>query len=327
MSNSEAVLLARLGAMGDIIHTLPAAASLKQSFPDKRLIWIVKPKWMPLLSGNPFIDELVPFGWHNAQEVFASWRRIRRIKPVLAFDFQGLVQSAVLARASRPAELWGFDRSVARERASSVFYSKAIRVAGPHRVQRNLQLAHAAGARRLTDEAWLPAGREEGNLPTSPFVLTAPFAGWAGKQWPLERYEELATLLANEGITLVANVSEEQAEELSRFRNLCVHTSSIAGLIAAIRRATAVVGVDSGPLHIAAALKKPGVAIFGPTDPAATGPYGGSITVIRTPGTATTYNRHSTIHKSMMDISATEVFKLLMGSLEKKQNFVATRNV
>ncbi len=86
----SSILMIRLGAMGDIIHALPAAATLKQSFPDRKTVWLVSPRWIPLLEGNPFIDELMPFnraGWH-------SWRRLRGIRPDLAIDFQGLVQSA-----------------------------------------------------------------------------------------------------------------------------------------------------------------------------------------------------------------------------------------
>ncbi len=312
----ESILVLRLGAMGDIVHALPAAASLKQSFPHRKLVWVVKPRWIPLLEGNPYIDELLALPDGRLRLLGEGRRKLSEVRPVLAFDFQGLLQSALLGKLSKPAEFFGFDESVARERFASRFYTQAVKVTGPHRIQRNLQLVRAAGALRVTEEAWLPLGQEEGALPRSPFILASPFAGWAGKQWPLECYAQLAHLLHREGVPLVVNISEEQAAQVSHLENIQVHTSSIAGLLHATRRASAVVGVDSGPLHVAAALHKPGVAIFGPTDPAATGPYGQSMQVLRTARAETTYDRRKQIEASMRAITAPEVFLAVMHTLE-----------
>ncbi|MDQ2774088.1 MAG: glycosyltransferase family 9 protein [Acidobacteriota bacterium] len=317
MIQKESILIVRLGAMGDIVHALPAAASLKLSFPDRKLVWVVRPKWMPLLEGNPFIDELVPFDKQGIASIIASCKRVRGIQPTLAFDFQGLIQSALIGRLSRPRQFWGFDKSIAREWPAPLFYTSTGGPSGPHRVERNLQLAQAAGARTLTDKAWLPVGFAEGVLPSGPFVLTSPLAGWVGKQWPLQHYEQLAKLLSKEGVALVANTAVNQAPVLTGLENLHVHASSIPGLLHATRNAVAVVGVDSGPLHMAAALQKPGVAIFGPTDPAANGPYGDSISVLRAGNVTTTYQRHSRIHPSMKEISAEQVFNSLMRSIDR----------
>ena len=182
-------------------------------------------------------------------------------------------------------------------------------------VERNLQLIAAAGASKLSDEAWIPPGRSEGHLPSGPFVLTSPFAGWAGKQWPIENYDALGQLLAREGFELVVNVPADRAQEVAQFKHISVHTSSIAGLIDATRRAAAVAGLDSGPLHLAAALRKPGVALFGPTDPRLTGPYGGTIAVIRSDDVETTYKRHASVHASMRVITPQRVAQVLLHSL------------
>lgn len=101
------------------------------------------------------------------------------------------------------------------------------------------------------------------------------------------------------------------AELLSKIRGAHVHLSGIAGLIHATRRAQAVIGVDSGPLHLAAALSKPGVAIYGPTDPQRNGPYGGTIKVLRSGGVATSYKRADATHDSMRAISPEEVLEAL----------------
>ncbi len=312
------ILVIRMSAMGDIIHALPAVASLKKSFPTRSLAWVVAPKWMPLLEGNPCIDELVPFERNGVRALKRSWSRVRSMRPEMAIDFQGLIQSALTGRAARPKVFYGFDASVAREPFASVFYTHRIAAPGPHRIERNVQLVQAAGASELTQDAWLPEGRDEGALPSSPFVLTSPFAGWMSKQWPLKNYEALGERLGREGLELVANVPEERAGELRSLKHVRVHTSSIAGLIAATRRATAVLGVDSGPLHLAAALHKQGVALFGPTDPERTGPYGGSMTVLRAANTATTYARHGNMHPSMQAITVEQVTRALLRSMERR---------
>lgn len=301
------ILAIRLSALGDIIHALPAIGSLKRSFPHSRLSLLIAPRWLPLVEGNPSIDEVV---YPRLPNVF-------RLRPNLAFDFQGLLKSALLGRLARPGQLFGFDKSVAREPLASALYSRRIAVSGPHRIERNLQLIAAAGASKLSDEAWIPPGRPEGDLPSCPFVLTNPFAGWAGKQWPIENYDSLGQLLSAEGFTLVANVAQHQAPLLAGFPHVHVHTSPIAGLIEATRRAAAIVGVDSGPVHLAAALRKPGVALYGPTDPRLTGPYGGTIHVIRPRDVETTYKRHGSVHASMRVITPHQVAEALLRSLAK----------
>jgi heptosyltransferase-1 len=299
--------------MGDILHALPAVASLKLSFPDKKLAWLVGRRWRDLLAGNPFIDEIVSFD-RSAIDAFWNLRReLRLLRPELVIDFQGLLQSALAGRMAGASRFLGFDKAVAREPLASRLYTDRIHVTGPHRIERNLQLVKAAGAKHLTEESWIPEGAPEGTLPSGPYVLASPFAGWQSKQWPLEMYEDLGQLLRTEGLDLVINIPNERAKE--SFRDVLVHPSSLSGLIHATRQATAVVGVDSGPLHLAAALKKPGVAIFGPTDPAQTGPFKSSMVVLRQENAPTTYKREKQIHASMAGISVEEVAVALINSL------------
>jgi heptosyltransferase-1 len=309
------ILVIRLGAMGDIIHALPAAASLKLSFPKQKLYWLVAQKWMPLLEGNPYVDETISLDRQSATGVWHYRRRLHELRPDLAIDFQGLLKSAIAGRHARPQAFFGLDRFVAREPFASLLYTHRVPVRGPHRVQRNLQLVAAAGAHAQTDEAWIPLGRPQGELPAGPFVLASPFAGWASKQWPIESYGVLAEILEKEGLKLVLNVSEHQAAHLPSMSHVRVHSSSLPGLIDATRRASAVIGVDSGPLHLAAALGKPGVALFGPTDPVQTGPYKSNMAVLRAPGTHTTYKRRRQIHASMVEISVEQVADALLQSL------------
>lgn len=306
------ILLIRLGAMGDIIHALPAAAALG-SAPHTHLTWLVEPKWRSLLEGSGAANQLLEL---NRRDLLPSLRALREKSFHLIIDLQGLIKSALAAFASRSPRRLGYAYPQLREKPAGVFYTQRILTTSPHIVDRHLEIARAAGAPSLPARFPLPDGAPEGDLPSQPFVLANPHAGWISKQWPLQRYAELARLLdAQLRMPLVLNCSPAGAPQLKSIPGVHLHVSSLAGLIHATRRATAVVGVDSGPLHLAAALGLPGVAIFGPTDPARNGPYGQSIAVLRSPTAATTYKRIPETLPCMQNISATRVFELLQSKL------------
>ena len=301
------ILVVRLGSMGDVIHALPAVASLKHSFPHSRLSWVIKPRWAPLLEGNPYVDEIIPF-IRSAREILATRRLLRRERYELAVDLQGLIQSALVAACAKADKIVGLARSQARESFATMFYSSTVRTTAVHRVDRYLELAAAAGASNLLRTFPLPLGKPEGTLPEGPFVLACPLAGWGSKQWPLDYFAELAGRLK---LPLVVNGPPDAAEVLGRIEGAHVHLSGIQGLIDATRRAHAIVGVDSGPVHLAAALGKPGVAIYGPTDPASHGPYGGTLQVLRSSTAITSYKRRAADPGSMRAVTAAEVLEAL----------------
>jgi len=313
------ILAVRLGAMGDILHALPAVASLKSSFPGSRVTWLVEPKWAALLEGNPFVDCVLLFHRGSVQEWIRNWRMLRAERFDLAVDFQGLIKSAIAASVSHADRLFGFHSAELRERPAALFYSNRIASRLPHVVEKNLELAAAAGASSLLRTFAVPPGRAEGALPESGFVLASPLAGWPSKQWPLEYYGRVGQRLDRElGVPLVLNVPPGMEHSGSAIPGTRLHVSSVAGLIDATRRASAVIGVDSGPLHLAAALGKPGVAVFGPTDPARNGPYGGSIAVLRSPRAVTSYKRAREIDASMREIDPDRVFEALKAQLTRR---------
>jgi len=305
----QRILIVRLGAMGDIIHSLPGAASLKRSFPHARITWVVERNWAPLLEGNGLVDRLVFFRRGEP----GSWKRTKdelRAEPYdLAVDFQGLAKSALIAQFARPERIVGFGPGVVRERAAGLFYSTRVPSSAVHVVDQALDLAAGAGATNLTRSFPLPPGAPEGKLPDGPFALASPLAGWTSKQWPLEHYERLGAILRDRlGLPLVLNGAPGAVPDVP---GTLRHESGIPGLIDATRRATVVVGVDSGPLHLAAALNKSGAAIHGPTDPVRNGPYGGDLQVFRMPGVRTTHRRGLTIDPSMRAITPEQVFAAL----------------
>ncbi len=308
------ILVVRLGAMGDIVHALPAVSSLRAAG-DVRIAWIVKPQFRELLEGGGIADEVLEFRRGGLGPLLDSLRGLRRKPFDCAVDFQGLIQSALVARLSGARRVLGFDSALLRERAAGLFYHERVNTDCVHVVEMNLDLAAAAGAPRRLLEFPLPEGREEGELPRGPFLLASPFAGWGSKQWPLEHWLALAALVRSElDLPLVFNVSPSQAAALSGqsgVSGVSVHVSSISGLIHATRRAAAVIGVDSGPLHLAAALDRPGAAIYGPTDPLRNGPCSSRIRVLRHPSARTSYRRGAAPGPEMLAIQPRDVLAAL----------------
>ncbi len=298
--------MVRFGAMGDILHAVPAVMSLRRRWPAAEIAWVLEPRWMPLLAGTAIADHLLPLNRRSAASAWIALKWLRRWRPDVAIDFQGLLKSAATAWLSGANTRIGFAAEALREREAGVFYSAAVSPASAHVVERNLELA--GGDRQGTWSG--PQGFPEGSLPTGAFVLCAPFAGWKSKQWPVDRYAQIGEQLMKQyGLPLVMNVMP--GAELPQSEFLWRHESGMEGLIDATRRARAIIGLDSGPMHLAAALNKPGVALFGPTDPARNGPYGGTVRVLRTAGAATNYKREDAIAVSMTRLEAGEVLSAL----------------
>ena len=179
------ILVVRLGSMGDILHALPAVALMRLTWPESVIEWVVHPKWKDLFEGNPLTIRPIYLDRRSAASRREAFRRLRAERYSFAVDFQGLIQSAIVSRVARRDAVFGFHRSLLRERLSAWFYSHTVNTSCAHVVDRNMALALAAGARPGPVEFPLPHGSPEGQLPAR-FALAAPLAGWTSKQWPLE---------------------------------------------------------------------------------------------------------------------------------------------
>ena len=323
----QRILLVRFGAMGDIIQTLPAVADLRQGLPDIEVVWAVDRRWWELLEGNPHVDELVDLPLRQLlnpractnEGVGETLMRLRAKRFDLALDMQGLLKSAAVAAACNAKAVAGLSHHLLREPHAALLYDRRIEASSVHVVDRYRELAQQATGQQPRKACFsLPPGEPKGDLPER-FVLTSPLAGWGAKQWPQERYSALAERLWGENrVPLVVDCGPGQEAYARAIRiavpdgAVLVHRSTISQLIGATRRATAVLGVDSGPLHMAAALGRPGVAIFGPTDPVRNGPYGSSIAVLRMADAETTYKRSPDPSPSMQAWSAEAVYRKLV---------------
>jgi len=317
-------LIVRLGSLGDIIHTLPAAAALRDSFPDAQIDWVVESKWSAILEGNSDLSRVICLERGRASGVVAAVTSLRSAKYTGAIDFQSLYKSALLAFASGASERLGFDREYAREGLATIFYTRRIHPTGTHKVEHNLALAVAAGAAmpkvaRFTlpamaeAEEW--ADRKLAGLEAKGFYVLSPGGGWRSKCWPAERYgdlhREISSQLGLQGIVSFGPGEENLADEVvaaSGLRAPIPLEMDLPHLMAALRRAEFLVAADTGPLHLASALGTPVVGLFGPTDPARNGPYGKpSIVVRKAEAGETTYKRGASYSPAMMRIEVSDV--------------------
>jgi len=349
-SRIERLLIVRLSAMGDVIHTLPAAQALRNAFPDAMIGWLIEERWAELLCApgfplrgprapqRPLVDwvhtvRLRQWGkslasFTTAQQIAKIWNDVRSVHYQVAVDLQGAIRSAVLARWSGAPVVYG--SAEPRESPASVFYSRPAVSRGTHVIEQNFSLAEAVAQSQLTMPAVeLPHDQDaehriEQHLEAAGvgrFAILNPGAGWGAKCWPPERYAAVAKSLAARGVRSIVNYGpgeENLAREVEAASDGAAKTltSSLTELIALTRRASLFVGGDTGPLHLAAALKIPVVAIFGPTDPARNGPYGTRSIVLRNPQSVTTHARRSQPDQGLLEISADAVieaaFRLLI---------------
>jgi heptosyltransferase-1 len=309
------ILIVRMGAMGDIVHTLPSAATLRHAFPEAEIDWLVDERWSPLLDQNPHVTNVRKLHKRDITSVFRVVTELREHRYDCAIDFQGLMKSAAIAGLAGATQVIGFRMEALREKLAAACYTRTAAVPpDAHVVEQNLALARTAGAADRVIEFPLPTGTEGF---AGDYLLISPSAGWAAKRWPPEKFAELIVRVESQiGWPTIVNAGPGEEEIVRKIANVCgtsirVIQPTLNGLIGAARHARAFIGGDTGPLHIAAAVGTPVVAIFGPTSPQRNGPYAKRVRVVRAPGVSTTYAR-SASGEDIARVSVDGVYQALV---------------
>ncbi len=325
------VLIVRVGAMGDVIHALPAVTALRKARPEWGIDWVVDERWAPLLeangAGGPVVDRVIrvstkewkkrPFAWQTVRELLAFHELRGRYERVV--DLQGTLRSSAIGRLAGGDNLVGY--ADPRESLAAQLYGTTVERQGVHVVEQGAALlGHACGltlepvATAFPREAWAESWAEE-LVGVRKICVLAPSAGWGAKQWPARRFGELAQRLRALGYACVVNavrVDEPLAAEVVACSDGAaeVVVCNVAGLMALVRRAELFVGGDSGPMHLAAALGVPVVALFGPTDPLRNGPWGpGKKAVVRDAASLTSYKRRAEPDAGLARVSVETVLE------------------
>jgi heptosyltransferase-1 len=258
---------------------------------------------------------------------------LRGVQFDLCADMQGSIRSAVIGRMAGAQSFVG--AAEPREGPARWLYGQQVRVSATHVIEQGCELLGAAVGETLlparvtlpvdpTAERWCDALLAEGG---ERFAVVAPTAGWGAKQWPAERYGAVAAALARAGVRTLVNAASTEDDEGRRVVEssggaATLVACSVTQMIALVRRAAVVIAGDTGPLHLAAALERPVVGLYGPTDPARNGPYGTASRVLRHASSKNDHSRHQEIETGLMQITAEEVVDAALQLLRAGQDKV-----
>tara|TARA_B100000686_G_scaffold348528_1_gene439795 strand:- start:516 stop:1568 length:1053 start_codon:yes stop_codon:yes gene_type:complete len=302
-SSPKNILILKLGSLGDIVHALPVARTLRTNFPEARISWLVEDGAKDILYQNPDLDELIVVRlkyWRknlnqsSFHEAGTAVRELRSKKFDTVLDLQGLIKSGVLSALSGSPRRIGFHRKDCREWLNVFFTNDRASYLGNnnHIVEKNLALLKQLGISNYNYEFPISVQEESEEYIEKFFlshpqinekfiVAVNPGAGFISKRWSLKRFSKVADRISSEldcNILLTWGPGEEdQIEAISNNMtqpHWIAPTTTVQQSLALYKRLKLFIGCDTGPLHLCSALETPTISIFGPTDPARNGAYG-----------------------------------------------------
>jgi 3-deoxy-D-manno-octulosonic-acid transferase/heptosyltransferase-1 len=310
------ILIVKLSAIGDVIHTLPALNALRKRFPGAHITWLVEKAAAELIDGHPALDRIIVSNrkqWlkglrtadalNHSRNILHFIRKLRDTHYDLIIDFQGLLKSGALVGLARGTRKIGFGRGMQRDEGAYLFLNECVPAAdmNRHALERNLLLLRALGIVTNDIEYHIPTGQDEqaavadllekyGLDAHRRLVAVNPSTRWESKLWRRDRFAELADRIIDDfDAAVVFTGSAADRDLLASIITAMKHTAvNLAGrttlkeLTVLYTKCALAVTTDTGPMHLAVAAGTPVVALFGPTAPWRTGPYGAVHKVVRT---------------------------------------------
>jgi lipopolysaccharide heptosyltransferase I len=342
-------LIVRLGSLGDIVHTFPAVAALRESFPAAEIIWLTHPRYQLLVQTSGLASKIWPTQTRAISSLMKTIREIRAASFDTAIDYQGLWKSASLPFLAGVKRRIGFSSESVREFGVPLLYTDRVPATSVHVADQNGELSKHAGAQNAVANFQLnppPSQLSEflnflRNDDMKPYVVLSPGGGWRSKCWPPERFGALCQkIFQSLSLRCLINYGPGEEDLASKVRatsgdvDPVLFNGELGPLMSFLRDAVCVVGGDTGPLHLAVALGTPVVALFGPTDPARNGPYrtthspslaqssdrqGPDDIVLRAKNVITTHSRQDSTHPSMLEIQVDPVFEAVRRIVEARE--------
>ena len=334
-------LVVRLSSLGDIVHTFPAIAALRESFPNTEIVWLTHPRWKLLVESSALATQVWVAETRSLSSLRGILSRIRERKFSVAIDYQGLWKSAALPLFGGIPRRIGFSSETVREYGVPRLYTDRVRCTRTHIADQNGELSLRAGARRGGAAFSLNVSQSDATAvrhylqghSIEHYVALSPGGGWRSKCWPPERFGVLCNKMREAlGLRCIVNYGPGEEQLAAAIRDASgsadplLYNGDLGSLMALLRNALCIVGGDTGPLHLAVALGTPSVALFGPTDPARNGPYrvvdSGAVArcdiVLRSPRAVTTYKRGRQADPSMLELEVDAVFEAVRRKVEAR---------
>jgi heptosyltransferase-1 len=299
------VVLVRLSSLGDIIHTWPLAVELRRARPDMHLTWVVEDPFVPLVEGHPVVDAVIPVSTHRWRrrplaavtraEIAVLRSRFSELQPDLTLDPQGVLKSALVTRWSSATRRVGLRRPWRRETIAGFAYTGTLAGSSshPHVVATNLEMVRAVDAvppddPPAPDGRWLAGRLADRPQPVSggDYSVLLPGAGSKRKQLPVTMLAETATRISeftSRTLVVWGPGEKSRARAVAGRAGINVEPApptDLFELTILLDRARLVVGADTGPVHLAASLGVPTVAVFNATDWRRNGPLGGAVAAV-----------------------------------------------
>jgi heptosyltransferase-1 len=343
------LLVVRLGAMGDILHALPAVTGLRQAHPNWVIDWVVEPRWSALLAAEgsggrgpasldgapnpqqPVVDRLIFAATKEWRQALFSRQTVHQFQALrqalrdgaydATLDLQGALRSAILAHMACKRRRIG--EAEPREAAAAWLSTDLVSTHSAHVIEQDVELAAAIAGDELHPlRPWIPVDSAaeawaEKVLPRASAdraILLNPGAGWGAKRWPVERYAAVARDFCARGFRILINTGpgeEPLAEAILKETGSAALAlnATLAQLIAITRRVALAIAGDTGPLHLACALGRPVVGIYGPTDPSRNGPFGARFKVLRSPESRRDHTRYQAPEYGLLTIQPADVLR------------------
>jgi heptosyltransferase I len=341
------ILIIKLSAIGDVLHTLPSLSALRKLYPQAHITWVVEEAAADLVRNHPLLNSVLVSRrkrWikdiargsirRPMREIRSFLRELRQRPYDLVIDFHGLLKSSLIVLLSGGKRKLGYD---SMQELSGIFVNEKIpEDMNKHAVDRYLDFPRYLGMQTDEVEFVLPLNREaevktgnllkKYNLEENKFVAINPVAFWQTKLWENEKFAVLADLIASRlDVKVVFTGSEKESvdkitSQMSAAPVNLAGATSLLDLAWLYKSALLVVTTDSGPMHLASAVGTPVIALFGPTDPARTGPYGAGHTIIRSDEPCSPcFLKKCPTKKCMQDISPEQVFAAVNTQLRLRQ--------
>ncbi len=315
-------LVVRLGSLGDIVHTFPAVAALRASFPFAEIIWLTHPRWVELVASSQLSTEIWPVDSRNVASIREIIGRVRAQHWDASLDYQGLWKSALLPFLGGVPKRIGFSSATIREYGVPILYTDRVTPRAIHIADQNGELSLHAGAQQPVGRVHLQVSEASRQRVCSDlaavgierYIVLSPGGGWRSKCWPVDCFGELCRGIHQQlNVRCVINYGPGEENLAAAVKTASgdaqplVYDGELGHLMALLQGSQCIVGGDTGPLHLAVALGTKCVAIFGPTNPARNGPYPPQPIVLRDPDAVTTHKRETQTSPSLLKISVQQV--------------------
>jgi len=309
------ILIVKLSAIGDVIHTLPALNAIRNHYPDANITWLVEEDAAPLVQGHEALDRVIVSKrkrWlkelrgfstlDTLKEVYGFMRNLRDTRYDMILDFQALLKSGILITLARGRRKIGFGKGLEHMEHSYIFLSERVPAVDMeiHALKRGMMLLDALGISSNKVEYNLPVSdhdrrkvdgliKQHGVKGNESFIVVNPVAKWESKLWPEKKFTELSDRLIDqynmkiiftggkEDCSIIQSITSSMKKRAINFAG----KTSLTELAGLYEKAALVISTDTGPMHLAVAVGTPVVALFGPTAPWRTGPHGSGNKVVR----------------------------------------------